>query len=254
MFKQLILFVITLSFSITAVAGNGSYTKQVDSLEGILSSQLARLKDGLLLPFQYSNELMYNQVYPLYNGALGLNAKTPLQINLKTTQNSKCKNFYLDKDYSFDEMMAFMEEHIGAKVQLRNVQLIYKNNQLSYCTFSDIEILETREALSLHEKKQEKPTNKSIVYEGNLDVVLPAPLSVGAKAIRSPRSVHGALTTEEWYKYCGNYASFQNTLSKEQVREIRVKLKQSGGKATLNNVKIIEGECTLESIKVVTNN
>ncbi|AFI83619.1 hypothetical protein [Methylophaga nitratireducenticrescens] len=246
---KLFLSVMFFSLCTLGVANGSDIRKQnLGNVEGVLGTAHGHLKDGQVY-FQ-TDENLYRMFLAAYTNSGGFNSDMPLQVNLTGVNSSLCPTYFLDKNYSYDEMKQFAQKYSGSKVRLIDVHQVYLKNKRLQCTFTEFEMLATRQELAeKREKKEQKVVQEreSFNFEGDLEVQVPY-VTLKLDGVLTPRVTDGGITTEQLHQYCGNAISYTRLMKREKLLEIRQDLKQSGGKAKLNKLKIVGRECTVEEV------
>ncbi len=226
--------------------------ENLGDFEGILGVQFARLQGSevTINPFMNSGEMYELQTRAGLNSG-GLNADLPLQVTHGALDKRTCPRLFLDQDYTFEQMKEFAQNYLGAKVRLHGVQLVAAGNNRIHCTFTDFEVLATRDEV-IAQREEEQRAKQQLAEErknamhfegdvtGTVQQLFPNWAHVG--------STTGGLSQEEWVEYCRSRLVIEPAIDVQQVRAMRLELRKTRGKATLTNVKVANGKCTVEKI------
>lgn len=245
---KLLLPVVLFSLSSVNTHASDIRKENLGNVEGVIATAHGYWKGDQI--FFRHDESLYKIMLSAYTNTGAFDADMPLQVNMSGTKSTSCSTYFLDKDYSYDEMKAFAEQYSRSKVRLLNVHQVYLNNKRLQCTFTDFDVLATRQELAEQREKEKQRViqeREGFSFEGDLDVQV-SYLTLRFRGVNTPRVLDGEITTETLHQYCGNTISYTQVMKKEELVEIRQGLKQSGGKAKLNKLKISDGKCTVEEI------
>ena len=209
--------------------------ENLGDVEGILGVLFAKQQgpEVTINPFLTSEEMYELQARaPL--GAGGFDANLPLQVSHSALDRRSCPMLFLDQNFSFDQMKEFAQNYLGAKVRLHDVQRVAAGNKRMHCTFTEFEVLATRDEV-IAQREEEQQAQQQKAQEQN-------------NAIHFEGDVTDGLPQETWGEYCGGRVTIEPAMDVQQMRAMRLELKKTGGRATLTNVKVANGKCTFEKI------
>ena len=226
--------------------------ENLGDVEGILGVLFAKQQgpEVTINPFLTSEEMYELQARaPL--GAGGFDANLPLQVSHSALDRRSCPMLFLDQNFSFDQMKEFAQNYLGAKVRLHDVQRVAAGNKRMHCTFTEFEVLATRdEVFAQREEEQQAQQQKTreqknaIHFEGDVTGTVHRLFPDWAHV----SSITDGLPQETWGEYCGSRVTIEPAMDVQQMRAMRLELKKTGGRATLTNVKVANGKCTFEKI------
>lgn len=175
----------------------------------------------------------------------GFESDMPLQVEHSALDRKTCHLLFLDQNHDYEQMWKFAQDYMGARVRLLDVEAVYSGNRRSHCTFTDFEVLASRDEVTREreaeaaereaERKRAESEARSFRFEGDLTghVLLNLNGSVRFSGITA-----GGLSDDEWMRQCRSVVLIEPRLEPEQVFTIREALKETQGRGKLVNVRI----------------
>ncbi|MDT0629958.1 hypothetical protein [Alteromonas sp. W364] len=239
--KKSIFVVLSALFSLSALANDSSITRSesVGVVSGILASKTSIAE----IP------LMYNSSRENMARAYGLKAQYPLELFLGNSSYRSCRMYYKDENYTAKEYIAFVNKHAGASIELSGVQRHYGAGGLQ-CTFTGFKVLASAEEVAKKKAEQQKAQQDKVVVAGDhvigdmrVSVLRLMPefalfrlLGEDGKPVKDPKHK------------CGNRIYIDPAIERGVVYAFRAELNKNGNRATLKNVKMMNGKCTTEKV------
>lgn len=241
-FNKKSIFVVLLALcSLSALANNSSITRSesVGVVSGILASETSIAE----IP------LMYNTSRANMARAYGFKAQYPLELFLGKSSYRSCRMYYKDENYTAEEYIAFVNKYAGANVELSGVQRHYGAGGLQ-CTFTGFKVLASAEEVAKKKAEQQKAQQGNVVVAD--DYVI-GDMSVSVLRLM-PEFVLFRLLGEDGNPVkdpkheCGNRIYIDPAIERGAIHAFRAELNKYGNRATLKNVKMMNGKCTAEKV------
>lgn len=180
----------------------------------------------------------------------GFNAKYPLEVNLSDSSYRTCRRFFKDESYTADEYTAFLEKYAGTRVQLSGVQRHFGVAGPIDCTFTGLEVLASKEEVASKEVKQQKAKQAESKATGDYAIgdMAVSVFYLGRNFVRFRMLDEDGTPVQKPNHECAGVAVIKKALNGEQIRAIRAETKKVGHRATLKNVVVKDGKCTVEAV------
>ncbi|OKY26519.1 hypothetical protein [Thalassotalea sp. PP2-459] len=228
-------------FSLQVLASNTTIKRSEDI--GVVSGTISN-KTIASIPLFYETSLT-NMAR-----VFGFNAQYPLQITLGDSTYQNCKVFHKDESYTAEEHVAFTKQHGGSRVELNGVQRHYGVAGSLGCTFTNFKVLASADEVA-NKKVEQKQTqqiepNTTVEYAlGDMSVSV---IILGRNMLRFRLLDKDGNPVKNPDDECEGVAKIEKLLDGNQVRSIRAEIKKVGNKATLKNVVLKDGKCTVENV------
>lgn len=193
---------------------------------------------------------IYNSSRANMARAYGFNAKYPLEVNLGDSSDRTCRKFFKDESYTADEYIAFLKKYAGTRVELTGVQRHFNVAGPIGCTFTEVEILASGEEVASKEAKQQKAQQVESKATGDYAIgdMAVTVFKLGRDFVRFRLLDEDGMPVQKPNHECAGVAVIKKALNGEQIRAIRAETKKVGHRATLKNVVVKDGKCTVEAV------
>lgn len=236
-----ILVLLLAIFALQVLASNTTIKRSEDIgvVSGIISNNTIAS-----IPLFYENSL--SNMAKIF----GFNAEYPLQITLGDSTYRNCKVFHKDESYTAEEYVAFITRHGGARVELYGVQRHYGVVGSVGCTFTDFKVLASSDEVASKRVEQQKAQQIETKTTGEkaLGNMAVSVIILGTNRVRFRLLDKDGNPVRNPDHDCEGVAKIEKLLDGNQVRAIRSEINKVGKKATLKNVVLKNGTCTVETI------